>query len=473
MQKANHFFWRAGFGPTPNMLCQSEKFKPDVFFDAMWLASAKYNPLQVAGSLGEGLMNGLGEAGKLDQLSKEQRAEMVRDAQKKRREEIRSLNLKWLDEMTWSNAQLREKMAFFWHGHFACRNLNSFFQQQLLDVIRQNALGNFADLLREVSKTPAMLQFLNNQQNRKQSPNENFAREVMELFTMGRGHYGEKDIKEAARAFTGWGYNLQGEFVARDFQHDDGSKTFLGKTGRFTGDDVIDILLERKETATYVTTKLYKFLVSDSQVDANRIAGLADILYRNNYELKPLLAAIFTSSWFYDDKVATPRIKSPVELWVGLRRLLGLDIENPAAQLLVQRNLGQVLFYPPNVAGWPGGTNWIDSSSLLLRMRLGLLAGQTESVNLSSQTDDDADMGMMRRQAGVYKLAAKANWIDLQKSFDKGNLSSYPAIAKELLQATKVPDAQAILNNLPAAGSTDDKQRLVAALLASPEYQLC
>jgi uncharacterized protein (DUF1800 family) len=132
-------------------------------------------------------------------------------------------------EMINSRAQFREKMSFFWNGHFACRIINIFYQQQLLDIVRNNAFENFGDLLRQVSKSPAMLQFLNNQQNKKQHPNENFAREVMELFTLGRGNYTETDIKEGARAFTGWTYNLQGEFVFKDNQHDDGVKTFLGK----------------------------------------------------------------------------------------------------------------------------------------------------------------------------------------------------------------------------------------------------
>ena len=174
-----------------------------------------------------------------------------------------------------SEAQLREKMSLFWHGHFACRVMNIYFQQQLLDIIRENALGNFGDLLHEVSKSPAMLSFLNNQQNKKQHPNENFAREVMELFTMGRGNYTEEDVKEGARAFTGWGFNLQGEFVYRPFQHDNGKKTFLGKTGNFDGDDIIDILLEQKQTAKFISQKIYKYFVNDTP-DIEKIEWLAE-----------------------------------------------------------------------------------------------------------------------------------------------------------------------------------------------------
>jgi hypothetical protein len=182
--------------------------------------------LKVTANAVDGLVDGIREAGAMEQLSTAQKNAL----RKQSVEGLRNLNLRWLDEMVQGNP-LREKMAFFWHGHFACRNLNIYFQQQLLDIIRRHAMGNFGELLREVSRSAAMLAFLNNQQNRKQSPNENFAREVMELFTLGRGHYTEADIREAARAFTGWGFNLQGEFVFRASLHDAGSKTVLGRSG--------------------------------------------------------------------------------------------------------------------------------------------------------------------------------------------------------------------------------------------------
>ena len=199
-------------------------------------------------------MKVLGDAGKLENLTKEQKQQM----RKQNKEGIKNLNLTWVDEMINSDAQLLEKMAFFCHGHFACRNLNMYFQQLMLDIIRRNALGSFADLLREVSKSGAMLAFLNNQQNKKQHPNENFAREVMELFTMGRGNYSEQDIKEGARAFTGWGFKINGEFVFREQFHDTGIKNFLGKSGNFDGDDILDILLDNKKTSYYITKKIYR-----------------------------------------------------------------------------------------------------------------------------------------------------------------------------------------------------------------------
>ncbi len=150
-------------------------------------------------------------------------------------QDITKLNLRWLDEMTHSDAQLREKMSLFWHGHFATKTVNILYDQALLNVIREYALGNFRDLLFNVSKSASMIRFLNNNENKKGHPNENFARELMELFTIGRGHYTETDLKESARAFTGWGTNAQGEFDFRPRQHDDGIKTFFGKTGNFSG----------------------------------------------------------------------------------------------------------------------------------------------------------------------------------------------------------------------------------------------
>ena len=289
---------------------------------------------------------------KPETLNKEQK-QMIRQQS---RDGIKKLNLTWLNEMVNGEDQLREKMAFFWHGHFACRIVNIFFQEQLLDSMRTNALGNFGDLLKEVSKSAAMLSFLNNQQNKKQHPNENFAREVMELFTLGRGNYTENDIKEGARAFTGWGFNLKGEFMDRPFQHDTGTKTFLGQSGNFNGDDILNILLEQKQTAKFITKKIYKYFVNEN-VDDSKVEALAARFYKSNYDIKGLLTDIYTSDWFYDDKNIGTKIKSPIELIAGIRRMVPMQIENEEVQLVLEKATNQVLFYPPNVAGWPGGKN--------------------------------------------------------------------------------------------------------------------
>jgi uncharacterized protein (DUF1800 family) len=186
----------------------------------------------------------------------------IKEAFKKNREDQLTLNAAWFSQLTDPSAVLREKMTFFWHDHFACRTRNAFLAQQQINTLRTHAFGKFGDLLMAISKDPGMLQFLNNQQNKKDSPNENFAREVMELFTLGRGNYTEEDIKNAARAFTGWAFNPNtGEFLFRQRQHDFESKTFRGKTGNFSGEDIVTMILEDKQTAVFITKKICQFFV--------------------------------------------------------------------------------------------------------------------------------------------------------------------------------------------------------------------
>jgi uncharacterized protein (DUF1800 family) len=258
-KKNQHLLWRAAFGPmAENVNELSHVSQKDLYELLEKTSSKKPDPLLIANGARDGLVKGIQDLGRMQKLTTEQKKQL----RKQSVDDIKNLNLAWLTEMIDSEAQLREKMSLFWHGHFACRVVNIYFQQQLLNIIRENALGNFGDLLREVSKSPAMLSFLNNQQNKKQHPNENFAREVMELFTMGRGNYTEEDIKESARAYTGWSFNLSGEFMERPFLHDTGTKTFLGKTGNFDGDDVIDIILEQKATANFITRKIYKYFIN-------------------------------------------------------------------------------------------------------------------------------------------------------------------------------------------------------------------
>src|SRR5215211_5452201 len=325
--KNQHLMWRACFGPAADQLEQLKTLSPHQLFKALQKnASKKPEYIDVADDYLKGFFMGADEIGK-QQRPNELNADQRKKIQQKNREDIRSLNLSWLNEMVQSRAQLREKMAFFWHGHFASRNINIFYQQQLLHIIRQNALGSFRNLLHEVSRSAAILNFLNAQQNRKDHPNENFAREVMELFTMGRGNYTETDVKEAARAFTGWGANVKGEFAFRKFQHDSGSKTVFGKTGNLRGEDVLDLLLERKETAQFITKKIYRYFVNEN-LDVAKVNWLADRFYKNDYHIGKLMEDIFTSGWFYDEKNIGVRIKSPIELVTGIQRMLPMKLNN-------------------------------------------------------------------------------------------------------------------------------------------------
>lgn len=433
-------------------------------------------PFAIVKNMVDGLGNGVGELLRQQQMLKPDSATAAQNKKlndQKNRQETRSLNLTWLDEMVGSPAQIREKMSLFWHGHFACRNLNSFFQQQLINTIRQHALSDFGTILMAVSQSPAILQFLNNQQNRKNSPNENFAREVMELFTLGRGHYSETDIKEAARAFTGWGFNLQGEFQFRPNQHDSGHKVVLGKSGNLTGENVLEILLQQKQTSVFLCTKIYKFFVNDT-VNTNHVAWLASRFYKSGYQIKPLLTDLFTADWFYDQENIGTHIKSPVELLVGIRRQLPMEIDNREMQLLVQKALGQVLFYPPNVAGWPGGKSWIDSSSLLLRMRLPQLLNSSDGISIHVKSDDDTDMGMAKRLAGTmnkYSLGANIDWKMAFAPFEKlPENKRFEWFTAGFLQSRNLPERD-FMDQL--VDNEEDSRTLAIALMSMPEYQLC
>lgn len=470
--KNQHLLWRAGFGPAVEQWNDLAKGSPSKWFEALEKASRKEPmPLKVAENVVEGLMNGI-DGVRRTEMSKEEKQQL----QKKSREEIRNLNLEWLSEMVNSEQQLREKLAFFWHGHFACRNLNAFYQQDLINIIRKNALGNFGTMLKEVSRSAAMLAFLNNQQNRKQKPNENFAREVMELFTMGRGNYTEKDIKEAARAFTGWQFKINGEFIFRPNLHDDGMKTVLNKTGNFTGDDVLNILLEQKQTATYITTKLYRFFVND-EVDKEKVKWLADRFYKSGYEISGLLKDIFTSDWFYEQKNIGTRVKSPVDLLVGIRRAMPMQIENEETQLYLQKILGQILFYPPNVAGWPGGFNWIDSSSLMFRLRIPQLIAFKEAFNIRAKNDDDQEMGRMQaaNKTGGRIIQTTIRWEPAMKELEKVPRENLLASITAIMWQTDGSKMNKVMLEKFTEASSRERyvQTAIIQLMCTPEYQMC
>jgi len=476
-QKNQHLLWRAGFGPMNEEFGQLASASTNSYVNALFKASAK-SPLyiDVADSAIKGLMMGVDDIVKQQQqLNEEQRKKLRQQS----REDIKNLNLTWISEMVNSEQQLREKMAFFWHGHFASRNLNILYQQKLLDVIRKNALENFGDLLSEVSKSAAMINFLNNNQNRKGHPNENFAREVMELFTLGRGNYTEQDIKEAARAFTGWGANIKGDFVFRQYQHDNDKKTVLGKTGNLNGDDVLNILLEQKQTARFICTKVYRFFVNE-EIDESRINWLADRFYQSNYKISGLMRDIFSSEWFYDPKNIGTRIKSPVELIVGIQRVLPMKLDNPEVQLLIQRLLGQLLFYPPNVAGWPGGKNWIDSSSLMLRLRLPQLLYSTDELGMQPKDDDDQMMGMKdQKLKGMGKYGGQYINVDIDWAAYTKKFESIPRekLLKEIsARLFQVPQnvSDDLIKKYADQGSREAFIKTATIqLMSTPEYQLC
>jgi hypothetical protein len=275
----------------------------------------------------------------------------------------------WADRMLTSPRPLQEKMALFWHGHFASNEAKVRDYRRLLgqlELFENHGTGNFRDLTVAVAETPAMLSFLDAGVNVKGASNENFAREIMELFTMGVGHYTEQDIREAARAFTGWNY-VDLKFVVNKDQHDDGEKTFLGKTGRFDGVDVIDIIMQQPATADFIAGKIYRFFVRED-LSPELQQQLGSALRQSHYEIAPLLEKIFLSRDFYSPASVGTQIKSPVELAVSTYRKLGLK-SVPGVPDFNQATgaLGQQLFSPPTVAGWAGGQSWITPGLLLER----------------------------------------------------------------------------------------------------------
>ncbi|WP_394666391.1 DUF1800 family protein [uncultured Chryseobacterium sp.] len=450
-----HLLWRAGFGPGINQLEDLHKkdtksLMNDLFKEETFLY-VNYETPDIA-ETGDYMMN--------DQTPAEKKKEIQRIS----RQQNEELNLNFLDKMVNSKEQMREKMAFFWHGHFASRVVNPKFNRQILNVIRKNALGNFKDLLFEVSQAPAMLNFLNNQQNKKDHPNENFAREVMELFTMGRGNYTEKDIREGARAFTGWGSDKEGNFKERKNLHDDGSKTFLRKTGNFTGTDVLNIILEEKATAKFITTKIYKFFVNEN-VDENIVKSLSESFYQTGYDIKKLMMDIFSSSWFYDKKNIGSRIKSPIELMAGIMRSLPMNIQNPENLIVYQKLLGQMLLYPPNVSGWPNGKSWIDSSTLMLRLQIPQIWSGLRPLDYRPKDDDDLDMGLKNNTNSLTKSFKNPNitidWSRVEKIFNGKNVEDY------LIQSSKSLDMNSVKNF-----SDNSVKMNVINLMSTPEYQL-
>ncbi|MFC6312506.1 DUF1800 domain-containing protein [Paraburkholderia dipogonis] len=293
-----------------------------------------------------------------------------RDEQRLRAQRYELLRSWWVREMLTTPSPLTERMTLFWHNHFTSGQDKVPYPQQMAlqnMLLRRDALGNFGELLHDVAKDPAMLQYLDGASNRKGKPNENFAREVMELFTLGEGHYTQRDVSEAARAYTGWSLDPDTQaYVWRANQHDDGERTVLGETGAFDGDQVLDILLARPETATFVTSKLWREFVSDTP-DLARIEPIAARFRASHYDIKVALRGVFLSDAFWDDGNRGVLVKSPAEFVAGTLRAFDIGYDNTAPFASQIRTLGENLFYPPNVKGWPGGTTWINSSTLLAR----------------------------------------------------------------------------------------------------------
>jgi uncharacterized protein (DUF1800 family) len=345
-----HLLRRAGFGASEAELDQ---------YTALGFAAVVerlLNPEQVDDSVSDGLIAPLA----LDATAA--------DARRK----IENVKFWWLNRMLYTQRPLQEKMVLFWHNHFATANskvANAVLMQQQIQLFRDVGLGSFETLLQKVTRDPAMLIWLDNRQNRKGAPNENYAREVMELFTLGIGNYTEQDIKEAARAFTGHTLDRNLNYVFNANQHDNNDKTFQGQTGNFDADDILAILVRHPAAARFLTTKLFSFFVYENP-DPATIDRLANTFTSTNFDIRSVLRDIFGGPEFLSPQSFHGQIKSPVDLVVGSLKALNVQNVGPDATAALRR-MGQDLLNPPDVSGWKGGAAWINASTLFERFNWG------------------------------------------------------------------------------------------------------
>lgn len=291
--------------------------------------------------------------------------------------QMRRIDRWWLSRMIESPRPLEENLTLLWHGHFATNHRtvhDSWLMFQQNQFFRKNAAGNFANLARGIVRDPAMIRFLNNDSNRKASPNENLARELMELFTLGEGQYTEEDIRQGARALTG--YTVEdNEFVFNQRVHDNTPKTILGQRGAFDGDAFVQILLNRPQCPLFIARKLYRHFIGDIDLNPDPaqqavITAMTRLLVDSRYEFKPVLKAVFKSRHFYDPLIVGAMIKSPVQLLVGGVRTLDTPPRDGSVLTEALAMMGQKLFDPPSVAGWEGGRGWINTSTLFVRQNV-------------------------------------------------------------------------------------------------------
>jgi len=375
---------------------------------------------------------------------------------------LRALGSWWVNRMASGPYPLHEKLTLFWHGHFttsARDERSAWLMWNQNETWRAHAAGNFGKFVKAVSRDPAMLDYLNNQQNRKAKPNENYARELMELFTLGIGNYTENDIKEAARAFTGWAHDGEA-FIYRKFDHDADNKTFFGITASLDGDDVVDLILRHKACAAYIASRLWRFFVND-EPDSAVIASLGEVLRESKYELRPMLRVLFTSKAFYDQKNIGAQIKSPVQLVVGTVRALGVQMPEVNRLNGVLEQMGQVPLMPPNVKGWPGGRMWINTSTMFVRYNTTLWLAGGESIATGRKL---LDAGAKFRKAGPG-IAVDA---------DGASGELVDEWVARLIQRPITEERRSVLIDAVGRKPTETTVRnMVNLILSMPEYQLC
>ena len=373
----------------------------------------------------------------------------------------RGLQRWWLLRMVYTQRPLQEKMVLFWHGLLTSsfeRTGKGPHMHAQNALFRQHAMSDYGTLLKAVSRDPAMLIWLDSRSNKKEAPNENFARELMELFSMGVGNYTEEDVRESARAFTGWNLRKDG-FQFNPAHHDFGEKTFLERRGSLDGDDVIDIIMEQPVSAEFISRKLFAFFVHDDPDDAV-IARLASVFRANGRSIRSIMRELLVSDEFYSPRAYRALVKSPAELLAGTVRSLGIETDGNALPGRADL-MGQSLLAPPNVAGWQGGATWINSTTLLQRVNF---ANDVSAARGRAMAFDPAQV------AAAHGLATPEAAVD----YFAGLLIDGELTAKErgvLVARVKAAAVSGTRGGL-LAGSDQALRELVYLLLASPAYQV-
>jgi uncharacterized protein (DUF1800 family) len=467
---ARHLLNRAGFGATPREIAEYAGLTRLQAIDRLLAGTRR----TAATASPEWVREPITPPRTLRNASQEERQAFLA-------QEIRrgfDLRAWWIGEMLATPSPLTERMTLFWHNHFVSsqqkvRHARLMYEQNAL--LRRHATGNFGELLHAVAKDPAMIVYLDSASNRKGKPNENFAREVMELFTLGEGHYTERDVREAARAFTGWSLDLDtGAFRFRPFLHDEGPKTVLGRTGNFDGDAVLDILLAQRATAEFVVAKLWRELVSP-EPETQEVRRIAARFRDARYDLKVALRGLFLSDAFWAQENRAALLKSPVDLVVGTLRALEFQVGDPLPFVLVTAGLGQNLFAPPNVKGWPGGEAWINSSTLLARKQFAERIFRADEMPRMAMAAAERrpPAGEFGRAPGFGRMGeeGRARFVRAlgEIHFDPQRwLGGFPAPAAQA-DVVRVLLAREPVTALPADATPRETIRLIAL---DPAYQL-
>jgi len=414
-------------------------------------------------------------------LPEQERRRKLQEIQRADRQHMIELRGWWLRRMADGPRPLQEKMVLFWHGHFATsveKVREAYLMWRQNDMFRRLGTGDWLELLVEVAKDPAMLIWLDQAQSRKEHPNENFAREVMELFALGEGHYTEKDITEAARALTGWSYDrLDQRFMERPMAHDRGQKTIFGRTGNFDGKDFLQMVVEQPQSARFITAKLWNFFAGEPPSEQLNDALAAEFKNGGN-QFKPVLRAMFLSEAFYAPSIVRNQVKSPVQWLVGSVRVLERELPPPLVCFGLTRNLGQDLFAPPNVKGWDGGLSWITTNNLLARYNdaATLVHGDAApaSAGIMPVNNPNAQMLAERRMRGLRVGGVDAKKIVPENDrTDKEKLMA--ALERRLIQDKLKPKQQQVLRDyLDSRNALDDATVLnaIRLVMSTPEYQL-